>query len=379
MKHLLPPPHSVSRSLAKASCAIFVASLLAFSCNNGNTVRINSGDEYDYSDGKDYSGTVFAEFENYPKGKENPNGTLKIENLLTAESVLVFDGSVEGANYVGTVTEGSSINVKLEADKFHTLIGICKSTYENDPESATQVSARTYYSNTQGYAVKLSPSNLVGAGKWTFNNKTSYWVQIKSQDESQTYAVVQPNMQQVTIPIELNKTYTYKIIYEEEIKLNGVVLAINPYSDAAQNDSFMLESGNTKRDTNLTGIQNGAAAKSDPIVQLINNSGKGLFLYNGDTRLAGFSSTSDDYVLNNGKTEYFTGFASNTNLSALAVDSTAWSKGKYTCEAKGEDGSEVSMESGKVYVVEIIGTDSSTSKEPPKFTLKQIKNLSDLQ
>ena len=52
------------------------------------------------------------------------------------------------------------------------------------------------------------------------------------------------------------------------------MLAINPYSDNAQNDSFMLASGNTIRDTNLTGIENSAAAKSDPIVQLINNSGK---------------------------------------------------------------------------------------------------------
>lgn len=358
---------------------ILAISLLVLSCNNGNTVRINSDDDYDYNDSIDYSGTVFAEFVNYPKGKESPKGTLKIENLLTTESILVFNGSVEGKNYVGTVAEGSSINVKLEADKFHTLIGICKSAYEKNPKQATQVSARTYYSNTQGYTVKLSPSNLSGAGRWTFNNKTSYWVQIKNLDESQTYAVIQPNMQQVTVPVELNKTYTYKIIYEEEIKLNDIVLAINPYSDDAQNDSFMLTSGNTRRDTNLTGIENSAAAKSDPIVQVINNSGKGLFLYNGDTRLAEFSSTSADFVLNNGGQGYFTGFANNTNLSALEVDSTAWSNGKYKCDAKNEDASEVSMESGKVYVVEITGTDSSSSKEPPKFTLKEIKNLSDLQ
>lgn len=342
-------------------------------------MRVNSDDDYDSGDGNDYSGTVFAEFESYPTGKESPNGTLKIENLLTTESILVFDGSVEGKNYVGTVAEGSSIRVKLEPDKFHTLIGICKSAYENAPQQATQVSARTYYSDMQSYTIELSPSNLTGAGKWTFNNKTRYWVQIKNLDESQTYAVIQPNMQQVTVPVELNKTYSYRIIYEEEIKLNGIVLAINPYSDNAQNDSFMLTSGNTRRDTNLTGIENSASAKSDPIVKGINSSGKGLFIYNGDTRLAEFSSTSADFVLNNGSQGYFTGFTKGTSLSALAVDSTAWSNGKYLCDAKNEDGSAVSMESGKVYVVEITGTDTSTSKEPPKFMLKQIEDLSDLQ
>ncbi|MDR0706929.1 MAG: InlB B-repeat-containing protein, partial [Treponema sp.] len=129
---------------------------------------------------------LYAGFYNYPTGRANPTGLLEITNSI-AKQTLLFNGTVEAANYIGTVDSLSSVKVKLPDEKFYTIVAVDKENYEERQTQAAQFNVLTYYSNTQPYSIRVSPSNTYGGGTWVFNNKTSFWVQIKKTDMSQNY------------------------------------------------------------------------------------------------------------------------------------------------------------------------------------------------
>lgn len=347
-----------------------MASLLAFSCNNGNTVRINSGDEYNYSDGNDYSGTVFAEFENYPKGKESPSGKLTVKSNLAQESVLLFDGEVKGEKYVGTIPAGAgnSVTLKLDSGKFHTIIGVCKSAYEEKKEMATQTSALTYYSDTQAYSIIVSPENLTGAGTWIFNNNTNYWAQIEDVDNSgTTFAVIQPNAKRVKIPIQLNKAYDYKVTYKKELKYNDQILAIVDSSLVSENDTVQVSENTTLTfTTDLNGPKQGTlAADLEPSVLFINNSGKSVRVYNGQVQLSNINNTAaDDFVVISGINAMLTGFTAGANTTTLSARSNAWHDAQTCTENK-------TMEKGKVYRITLTANNDENATSPVKWTVDE--------
>lgn len=298
--------------------------------------------------GGDYSGTIYADFANYPTGRQAANGTLEIVNQVATSAVLAFDGTVEAANYIGTIPASSSIKVRLDAGKFHTIVGILKSDYDDkkDLDQCGQSSVLTYYSNTQAYKVSVSPSNLTGAGTWIFNNNTNYWASIEAVDNSTTYAVIQPNALRVKVPVQLNKSYDYKIVYKKELKYNDTVLAITDSTLQSQNDTVQLsESTTTTFTTDIKGTGTGALGDLAPSVLFVNASGKSVRLYNGQVQLSNFTNkNADDFVVLDGTTAMVTGLTSGTTTSSITARSVAWS-GEQKCTEN------VTMNKGKVYVI----------------------------
>lgn len=314
---------------------------------------------------------IYADFYNYPAGKQNASGTLEVVNQLTTSQVLIFDGTVEAANYIGTINGSSSIKVKLDAGKFHTIVGILKSDYDEkkELELCGQSSTLTYYSSTMGYKVSVSPDSLTGAGKWIFNNNTNYWASIEAVDNSKTYAVIQPNALRVTIPIKLNTSYDYKIVYKKELKYQDTVLAITDSTLQSQNDTvYLTETTTTTFTTDINGT--GKLGDLAPSVLFINNSGKSVRIYNGQVQLSNITNrTAEDYVVIAGATAMVTGLTSGSSSAGITVRSTAWT-GSIACTES------VTMNKGKVYVIKIeddknYGTQGSTSASPIKWTVTE--------
>ncbi|MDR2071263.1 MAG: hypothetical protein LBP81_07620 [Treponema sp.] len=66
-----------------------------------------------------------GEFYNYPSGRVDPNGRLEIRNTVNS-STLLFNGTLEGGNYIGTIEPLSSVQVKLPEEKFYTILAVDK-------------------------------------------------------------------------------------------------------------------------------------------------------------------------------------------------------------------------------------------------------------
>ena len=309
---------------------------------------------------------VYADFYNYPTGKVNANGTLTLKNQVASE-VLVFTDSVKPENYIGTIASLSSIKVKLTSGKFYNIVAVQKSTYEENPTQATQASKLAYYSDTQGYTVSVSADSLTGSGTWIFNNSTNYWVSIDSVDGQSTYAVIAPKTQRVAVPTQTNKSYDYKIVYKKELKYNDVTLAISEVSRQEQNDTAVFKSTNNYTvTTDLSLSLDSEYDKLAPSVQLINNSGKSIRVYNGNIQVTSFGELeSDDYVALDGETAFFTGFTAGASTSAIKIRSTAWTSAIDCTE-------NMTLEKGKVYVI-TVGKNTSTEAgaSPVTWTVAQ--------
>jgi len=161
-------------------------------------VMISACDLFGGGDGGDDE-AGYEEFYNYPDGRANGNGTLTISNSV-ASPVLLFTSDVAPGNYIGTVGSLSSVKVKLPEEKFYTIVAVDKANWEEKGAQAAQYSELTYYSNTQGYSITVSPDNLSGAGQWIINNYTNYWVALKKSDLSSNFAVVAPTAKRVIVP-----------------------------------------------------------------------------------------------------------------------------------------------------------------------------------
>lgn len=313
---------------------------------------------------KEIVSSLFSDFYNYPNGKMNDNGTLTISNNV-AQEVLVFTSEVVGKNYIGTIPANSTIKVKLDDEKFYTVIGVCKATYEDKQSQAAQTSCLTYYSNTQTYKVSVSPSNLTGAGKWIFNNNTNYWASIESvTNDGNVFAVIAPSAKRVEVPIELNKAYDYKIVYKKELKYNNKVLAIADSSVVSDNDTVQLDETLTQFTTDLNGTSTKLADDLAPSVLFINNYNKSLRIYNGQIQLSNIGSTTDDYVIMSGRTAMIPGFTAGTSTSGIGVRSNALNGNQLCTES-------LIMEKAKVYRITVeVNTDTTTnSTNPIKWTV----------
>ena len=339
----------------KAGTAIIRASAAGASADYSVTVTGESG------------GTgVFADFYKYPTGKQDSTGTLTLKNQVASE-VLVFTDSVKPENYIGTIESLSSIKVKLNSGKFYNIVAVQKSTYEENPTQATQASKLAYYSDTQGYTVSVSADALTGSGTWIFNNSTNYWVSIDSVDGQSTYAVIAPKTQRVAVPTQTNKSYDYKIVYKKELKYNDVTLAISEISRQEQNDTAVFKSANNYTvTTDLSLSLDAEYDKLAPSVQLINNSGKSIRVYNGNIQVTSFGELeSEDYVALDGETAFFTGFTANASASAIKIRSTAWNSAIECTE-------NVTLAKGKVYVITVgKNTSTETGASPVTWSVEE--------
>ncbi len=319
-------------------CAVCFMGCVNVNSNNGNSVK-------DSNEDANSSEELYKDFANYPNGKQNAEGTLTLKNQVNSK-VLVFTDSVSPANYIGTIPAMESIKVKLNAGKFYNIVAVQKSVYEENTTLAAQTSKLAYYSDIQAYTVSVSPDNLTGSATWIFNNNTNYWVSVENVDNSgDTYAVIAPNAKRVTIPVQTNTSYPYKIIYKKELKYNNISIAVAEKTSMAENDEASFYNLTT-----FTTDFNGTAAKEyddlAPTVQFINNSGKTLRVYNGQLQLTDAGVSTDDYTLSSGVTAYFTSFTAGTSATGLGVRSVAWT-GEQKCTES------ISFEKGNVYIVTV--------------------------
>lgn len=307
---------------------------------------------------------LYKDFANYPQGKQDARGTLTLKNQVNSK-VLVFTDSVSPSNYIATIPALESIKVKLNSGKFYNIVAVQQSVYEENPTLAVQTSKLAYYSDTQAYTVSVSPENLTGSATWIFNNNTNYWVSVEHVDNSgESYAVIAPNAKRVTIPVQTNASYPYKIVYKKELKYNNITIAVAEKTSMEENDEASFYNL-----TSFTTDLNGTAAEEyddlAPTVQFINNTGKTIRVYNGQIQLSDAGSVSEDYTLASGLTAFFTSFTEGTNSTSLNIRSVAWN-GSQTCSKS------VSFENGKVYVVTAaINTGKDKKTNPLVWTVSE--------
>ena len=337
---------------------LIMSGLLLAGCINVISINDNQ---------KDAGSTIpeaYKDFANYPEGKQNASGKLTLKNLVNS-SVLVFTDSVSPANYIGTIPAMESIKVKLQSGTFYNIVAVQKEVYEKNPSLATQTNKLAYYSDIQSYTVSVSPENLTGSATWIFNNNTNYWVSVENVDNSgETYAVIAPNAKRVSIPVQTNESYPYKVVYKKELKYKNTTIAVAEKTSMAENDeaSFL---NLTTFTTDLNGSSTKEYDDLAPTVQFINNSGKTVRVYNGQLQLTDAGISTDDYTLATGITAYFTDFTAGSDSTAISVRSVAWTN-KQSCTEN------VTFEKGKVYVIKIsanTGDDKETN--PVTWTVEE--------
>ena len=265
---------------------------------------------------------IYNGFFNYPAGRVDSNlGRLTINNTIAGE-VLLFTGTVDKDNYIGTVSSLGSVKIKMPEEKFYTIVAVQKTNYEERLAQAAQFNSLTYYSNTQGYTVSVSPSTTWGGGNWIFNNNTKYWVQVKKADLSQNFAVIAPDAQRVIVPIEIGTYYDYYLYFSRELKYEGKVMAMVEFSDRSQADTASVTNATTPFTTT---IENSKVPSSNikPAVMVKNNTGKTVRVYYANTQKTN-GSPGGDFAVVSGQSQFITGFEINDDTASINFRSIAW-------------------------------------------------------
>ena len=289
---------------------------------------------------------VYNGFYNYPAGRVDSNlGRLTINNTIAGE-VLLFTGTVDKDNYIGTVSSLGSVKIKLPEEKFYTIIAVQKSNYEERLSQAAQFNSLTYYSNTQGYTVSVSPSTTWGGGNWVFNNNTNFWVQIKKADLSQNYAVIAPNAQRVTIPIGVGEIYDYFLYFSRELKYEGKVIALVEATDRSQANTASVNTANPTYTTTINNI-NVPSSNIKPAVMVKNNTGKTVRVYYANTQKTN-GSPGGDFVVVGGQSQLISGFEINDDTATINFNALAWEQNKKVPQSQS-----MPMAADKVYEITI--------------------------
>ena len=270
---------------------------------------------------------IYNGFYNYPTGRVDSNsGRLTINNSI-ADEVLLFTGTVDKDNYIGTVSSLGSVKVRLPEEKFYTIIAVQKTNYEERLASAAQFNSLTYYSNTQGYTVSVSPSSTWGGGNWVFNNNTNYWVQVKKSDLSQNYAVIAPNAQRVNVPIGIGEIYDYFLYFSRELKYEGKVIALVEATDRSQANTASVNTANPTFTTTINNV-NVPSANIKPAVMVKNNTSKTVRVYYENTQKTN-GSPGGDFVVVGGQSLLISGFNINDDTATINFNALAWENNKY--------------------------------------------------
>jgi hypothetical protein len=294
--------------------------------------------------------SVYTGFYNYPTGRVNPNGLLTISNSI-AKQTLLFNGTVEAANYIGTINSLSSLKVKLPEEKFYTIVAVDKENYEERQTQAAQFNVLAYYSDTQPYSITVSPSNTYGGGVWKFNNKTSFWVQIKKADLSQNYAVIAPNAEQVSIPIALNTPYDYFVYFSKELRYNGKTVALVETTDRSQANTAQVNNNNTVYTTTIMPA-NVPTNNVKPAVMVKNNSNKSVRVYYANNQKTN-GAANGDFVVTGGASQLVSGFEINDNANVIEFSALAWESNKKVPV-------NMVMKANKVYEITIPNNESAS-------------------
>jgi hypothetical protein len=283
------------------------------------TARWNSGTTGSGTDGP------YAGFYNYPTGRVDQSGLLKVTTSVAKETLL-FNGTVDKANYLGTVSPLGNVQLKLPDEKFYTIVAVDKANYEERQAQAAQFNALTYYSNTQPYSVTVSPATAYGGGSWVFNNNTTFWVQIKKADLSENYAVIAPSAQRVIIPIAVNTLYDYFVYFSKELKYGGKVVALVETTDRSQANTAQATDTNPVYTTTISAVDV-PTNNIKPAVMLKNNSNKTVRVYYGGQQKTN-GAAGNDMAIIGGASLLVSGFETGDNTNAIEFNAMAWEQNK---------------------------------------------------
>ena len=260
--------------------------------------------------------TIYGEFYNYPTGRENDNGTLRIENA-SGSTALLFVDSVSPDNYIGTVGSGSSIKVRLPEEKRYTVVAVDKARYEEKGLDAFQFSCITFYSNVQGINITVKAGNTFGEGQWIINNNSGYWVALKNVNGSgDVFAVAAPNAKRVTVPVEFEKSYEFIPHFYKELKQNGKVVEVAEFDDQSQRNTVYTDKVTAIFHTTIKDpIEPPPASENiKPAVYITNLSDKTVRVFIGPNDQLG---AEVDFSLVAGRTQLFNKLEPGTNVNTI--------------------------------------------------------------
>jgi len=325
-------------------CAL-IGSLAFLACSNGN------------DDPGDGIPEAYKDFRNYPVGRQDSSSLLTVQNSYNSP-VLLFHTDFAPENYIGTVGSLDTIKVKLEDEKFYTIIAVDKADYEERRFQASQFSSLTYYSRTQAFDVKVNSGLTSGNRQWVLNNNTKYWCKVVDVSSPATvYAVLAPGTIRVTLPLSVGDYYDYEPVFMQEIKYQGNVIALSEFSDRHSG-------GTTNVDTNPVYTSNFPVTLNftniKPNVLLINNSGRTVRIYKTKATQLTNGTVGSDWTIGSGSRALVTGFDVGDNTEDIFVWAVGWTAGNQDGfkQVTGTNTSIV-MENNKVYQI-TVGSEAST-------------------
>jgi len=298
----------------------------------------------------------YKDFYNYPDGRKDPQGMLKITNNANSKALLFMD-SVSPGNYIGTV-EGniSSITVNLPNQKFYTIVAVDKKTWEDQGDQAERYSDITYFSKTQHFSMSVSPSSLGGGATWYIINRGNYWVTFVSQDGSgNILAAVPPRTPRMSVPVQYDKVYGYVPHYFKELKYKDVVYALSEVDDLAGADEVYIRkaSGNTSFTTEVGVSISSPTSNLKPAVLITNHTGKTAQVFFGSQKELKPEGI-DEFRLSDGDSFIFSGFEVSNNVNQINL---------LTSVGRNWVIQSMEMEKSKVYKIDITATSSTVNPE----------------
>jgi len=302
-------------------------------------------------------------FYNWPNGRQDPSGTLRIENGVNDE-VLLFTGSVDPKNYIGTANNFDSIKVTLEKEQFYTIVAVIKKDYEKNSETAGRFSDLTFFSRSQRFTVKIMSNGMSGGGRWIINNPTSYWVSFRASDGTGTvFAVAAPKTTRVTVPVEINKNYDVVPHFYREVKFENVIVGLVEFDDQRGADTINTTSSETQFITDVNGMTQ-PASNIKPAIYLINTCDKTVRAFFGqNNQLGNGAATDNDFALASGRKMLFTGLEVGTKTNIINFASIAWSN-----PARYYVSQDLTMEKNKVYKITLSGSINGNNGNPAYST-----------
>ena len=341
-------------------CVLALSAILAFSL-----VSCKTNDDDDKGKDEKSSPAVYNGFFNYPNGRVDQNGTLTVQNQSASE-ILLFNGTVDKDNYLGTVNSLGSVKLKMSEEKFYSVVAVDKSVYEEKTTNAAQTSYFTYYSNIQAYKIDVTASGLSGNGTWLISNPTSYWVRFEKNDKSQNYAVIAPGALRVAVPIERDRAYDYNVYFSKEVKLNGKIISVIETTDTDLYGTAVAKAKNSYVYPTTVGTDINPSSSLKPSVMIKNDYNGTIYCKKSNIYLNnGSDAAADNLPLVSGERMVYVGLEAGDVLNTINFENNAWTAGKKGNLYLTND---TVMDNGKVYVITITGN----NKEDRKAELTEI-------
>ncbi|MDR1986176.1 MAG: hypothetical protein LBP88_04285 [Treponema sp.] len=161
---------------------------------------------------------------------------------------------------------------------------------------------------------------------------------------SQNYAVIAPNAERVSIPINMDTAYDYYVYFSKELKYNGKTVALVEATDRSQANTAQVTDTNPVYTTTINS-SNVPTNTVKPAVMVKNNSAKSVRVYYSNQQKTN-STAGGDFVISSGASQLVSGFEINDNTNVINFSALAWEQNKQVPV-------DMVMQANKVYEITI--------------------------